>query len=93
MTSMNCGCKIICDRITFEKETRDERGILISRFKVVHQYQQYVDVCGQCSRKEKLFNKIDKEKLKLAKEQFKIITEENDEEPEPDSESDDYSNS
>ena len=45
-------------------------------------------MCGQCSRKEKLFNKIDKEKLKLAKEQFKIITEENDEEPEPDSESD-----
>ena len=89
MTSMNCGCKIICDRITIEKESRDERGILISRFNVFHQYQQNVDVCRLCSRKGKLFNKIEQEKLKLAKEQFKTNTEENDEEPEPDSESDD----
>ena len=51
---------------------------------ILHQnHQQYVNVCGTCERKANFFNDIEKTKLNLAKEQFKVITEETGEQPEP----------
>ena len=39
-------------------------------------------MCGSCENKARSFNDIEKRKLQLAKEQFKILTEETVEEPE-----------
>lgn len=83
MTSMNCGCQIITDSIRFQKRVFNENGLILHIINQSHKYQQYVDVCGNCGRKARLFNDIEKSKLDLAKEQFKILTEENTVEPEP----------
>ena len=80
---MNCSCQIITDTIRFEKRVYDNNGMILHIINLSHKYQQYVDVCGNCGRKAKLFNDIEKSKLDLAKEQFKILTEETVEEPEP----------
>ena len=83
MTSMKCGCQIITDSIQFEKRIYDNNGMILHIIHLSHRYQQYVNVCGSCINKEKLFNNIEKTQLKLAKEQFEILTEENTVEPEP----------
>ena len=76
MPEMNCGCKIISGDIVFSKTIRLDNGMYHSD-RLLHQHNQYVNVCGNCSNKEKLFNNIEKTKLNLTKEQFKILTEEN----------------
>lgn len=53
-------------------------------------YQQYVDVCGNCTNKARLLNDIQKPKLDLAKEQLKVLTEQNVEEPEPETNPEDW---
>ena len=72
MSKLQCGCSMIGDKIAFKKEIHDDRGILKDIFCFYHEYKQYVNVCGSCENKAKLFNDIEKRKLQLAKEQFKI---------------------
>ena len=88
MSEMNCGCKICSDSIRFTKEVYTKSGLILlpKTINLKHEYQQYVDVCDNCGRKARLFNEIEKTKLDLAKEQFKVLTEETVEEPEEETE-------
>lgn len=86
MTSMSCGCKIITGDISFDKRIDINNSFKL--FILYHKHQQYVNVCGSCENKAKLFNDIEKRKLQLAKENFKVITEETVEEPETETDPD-----
>ena len=85
---MKCGCKMISDTITFSKHIiSDERSF--NHIELLHKYQQYVNVCGECGNKAKHFNNFEKVKLNIAKEQFKVLCDESVEEPEPELETND----
>ena len=88
MSKFECGCSMIADKINFKKTIHNADGLFVNAIYLFHEYKQYVNVCGSCENKAKLFNDIEKTKLQLAKEQFKILTEETVEEPETETDPD-----
>lgn len=83
---MYCGCKIISDNIRLEKTFYREDGLTSHRASMCHNFQQYVELCGNCIVKARHFNVLENSKLNIAKEQLNVLTGENLEELEPEPE-------
>ena len=81
MTTLECGCRIMEDRITMKHETTNENGNLRSRtYYPDHIYKHFINVCGKCCRKASIFNRGEDIKLKIAQKQFNVLKGEDDDE-------------
>ena len=81
MTTLECGCRIMEDRIKMKQNITDDKGNLSNIVLYPdHIYKHFINVCGKCCRKASIFNKGEDIKLKIAQKQFNVLKGEDDDE-------------
>ena len=76
MTTLKCGCKITGNNLDFEKEVKNDRGLIEKIHRMSYYHKHYINICGECEKKANIFNDMEKKKIDIEKEQFKIICKE-----------------
>ena len=74
MTTLECGCRIMEDRIKMKQNITDDKGHLQNIILYPdHIYKHFINVCGKCGHKASIFNKGEDIKLKIAQKQFNVL--------------------
>ena len=74
MTTLECGCRIMEDRIKMKQNITDDKGNLSNIVLYPdHIYKHFINVCGKCCRKASIFNRGEDIKLKIAQKQFNVL--------------------
>ena len=86
MTTLKCGCKITGNTLDFEKEVKNDRGLIEKIHRMSYYHKHYINICCNCRSKAIIFNDLEETKLNIEKQQFKLLCEEpvNEPENEPD---------
>ena len=86
MTTLKCNCKITNNIMDFEKEVKNDRGLIENMHRMSYYYKNYINICGNCKSKARIFNDLEEAKLNIEQQQFKLLCEEpvNEPETEPD---------
>ena len=81
MTTLECGCRIMEDRMKMKQNITDDKGNLSNIVLYPdHIYKHFINVCGKCCRKASIFNRGEDIKLKIAQTQFNVLKGEDDDE-------------
>ena len=73
MTTLKCGCKITGHNLDFEKEVKNDRGLIEKIHRMSYYHKHYINICGECEKKANIFNDMEKKKIDIEKEQFVLI--------------------
>ena len=76
MTTLKCGCNNTGNNLDFEKEVKNGRGLIEEIHRMSYYHKRYINICGECEKKASIFNDMEKKKIDIEKEQFKIICKE-----------------
>ena len=73
MTILKCGCHMTENLMNMEKEIRNENGLIEHTHRMTYYYKHYINICGNCRSKTRIFNELEEQKLDIEKQQFKLL--------------------
>ena len=73
MTDFDCGCKIVSNSVKFNERVYNSFKICKEEVMVFNHHYNFLNLCGNCGKKAKTFNDIEKRKMELTRKQLDVI--------------------